>query len=174
MGRLGLAFKILFSGETAQKVLSALSDSTEKLPAPEPAPAPEPEPEKPARSEAVTLLAALQRDARFVDFVNEPIDGYSDAQVGAAVREVHKGCKDVIDRMFGLSAVVDQAEGSTVSVEDAASSKYRLTGSVSQSSGAASGELMHHGWQASRCDVPEWTGDEAGIHVVVPAEIQVT
>lgn len=172
MGRLGLAFKILFSGETARKVLSSLTNETEKLTAPEPAP--EPEPVRPVRSEAVTLLAALQRDARFVDFVNEPIDGYSDAQVGAAVREVHKGCKDVIDRMFGLSSVVDRAEGSQVSVDDAASSRYRLTGSVSQSSGAASGELMHHGWQASKCDVPEWTGDDAGINVVVPAEIQVS
>lgn len=172
MGRLGLAFKILFSSETAQKVMSSLAAETEKLPAPE-AP-PEPEPPQPSRSEAVTLLAALQRDARFVDFVNEPIDGYSDAQVGAAVREVHKGCKDVIDRMFALSAVIDQQEGSQVSVDEAASSRYRLTGSVSQSSGAASGELMHHGWQAAKCDVPEWTGDEAGLLVVVPAEIQVS
>src|ERR1700722_19992810 len=34
----------------------------------------------PARNDAVTLLSAMQREARFVDFIQEPIGGYSDAQ----------------------------------------------------------------------------------------------
>jgi hypothetical protein len=46
----------------------------------------------PARSEALNLLAAMQREARFVDFIREPLDGYSDAQIGAAARTVHRDC----------------------------------------------------------------------------------
>ena len=36
------------------------------------------------------VLAVLQRDGRLVDFLEEEIDGYSDAQVGAAVRDIHR------------------------------------------------------------------------------------
>src|SRR5947208_2478486 len=65
-----------------------------------------PAPPKPARSEALTLLAALQREARFVDFIQEPLDDYSDDQVGAAVRDVHRQCRQVIERLFALRPVV--------------------------------------------------------------------
>lgn len=170
MGRLGLAFRILFSGQTAKKVMASLSDSTDKLPAPKPAP----EPPKPKRNEAITLLSALQRDARFVDFIQESIDGYNDAQVGAAVREIHRGCQDVLKRMFSPTPIVDQEEGSSVQVDNAASGKFRLTGNVSQSSGSASGELMHHGWQTMKCDVPAWSGGDDALSVINPAEIQVS
>jgi hypothetical protein len=53
-------------------------------------------------------LAALQREARLVDFVQEPIAAYSDAQIGAAVRDVHRGCAEVIERLFSLKPVVLQ------------------------------------------------------------------
>ena len=42
------------------------------------------------RSEAVTLLATLQREARFIDFVMEPLASYSDAQIVAVARDVHR------------------------------------------------------------------------------------
>src|SRR5476649_3045386 len=38
---------------------------------------------------ALQLLGLLQRGARFVDFVEEDIAGYSDADIGAAARLVH-------------------------------------------------------------------------------------
>ena len=68
----------------------------------EPKPAARKPPPKPARSEAVTLLAALQREARFVDFIKEPLDGYSDAQIGAAARDVHRDCGKVLDRLLAI------------------------------------------------------------------------
>ena len=175
MGRLGLAFKILFSGATAKKVMASLSEDTAKLPAPvdKPKPAP-PAPPRPKRSDAVMLLSVLQREARFVDFIQESIDGYNDAQVGAAVREIHRGCQTVLGRMFAPVAIIDQEEGSAVSIQDAASGQYRLTGNVSQSSGAVSGELMHHGWQATKCEIPKWSGGDDALDVIAPAEVQVS
>ena len=175
MGRLGLAFKILFSGATAKKVLESLSESetSPKLPAPEPV-APKPVPPKPVRSDAITLLSALQRDARFVDFIQEPIDAYTDAQVGAAVREIHRGCHGVLSRMFAPTPIVNQEEGSVVQVDDVASGKFRLTGNVAQSSGSASGQLEHHGWMASKCEVPKWSGSSDALNIITPAEVQVS
>ena len=60
-------------------------------------------PKPPARSEAITLLAALQREARFVDFIQESLAGYTDAQIGAAARDVHRDCGTVLKRMFAFS-----------------------------------------------------------------------
>ncbi len=175
MGRLGLAMKILFNSTVAKQVTDLLSKSTAELPAPvkEATPAPPPKP-KVERSEAVTLLAALQREARLVDFLQEPIEAFSDAQVGAAVREVHRGCKEVVDRMFAPAPIVDQAEDSIVEVTEPSSGRWRLTGNVGQSSGAVSGKLVHHGWSASKCDVPKWSGDADAIQVIAAAEVQVS
>ncbi|MEQ9411340.1 MAG: DUF2760 domain-containing protein [Fuerstiella sp.] len=176
MGRLGLAFKILFSGSTAKQVSELLSQEPAGLPEPkpEPRPATPPPPPKPRRSEAITLLSALQREARFVDFIQEPIDVYNDAQVGAAVREVHRGCHEVLSRMFDPAPVVDQEEGSAVSVKEPASGRYRLTGNVAQVSDSVSGELVHHGWVAQRCEVPQWSGDDKSTDVIAAAEVQVS
>src|SRR4051794_32436639 len=45
---------------------------------------------------AVQLLALFQRDARLLDFLMEDLSGYADAQVGAAVREVHAGARKTL------------------------------------------------------------------------------
>src|SRR5262245_48893552 len=39
------------------------------------------------------VLAVLQRDGRLIDFLEEDIDAYPDAQIGAAVRDIHRGCR---------------------------------------------------------------------------------
>jgi hypothetical protein len=179
MGRLGLACKILFNGDIAQKAMAAVSAAAqptiEQQPPVQQKPAAEKKPARPERSEAVSLLAALQREARFVDFIQEPIDAFSDAQVGAAVREIHRGCGEVIQRMFAPSAIVEQEEGSSVEVSDPASGKFRLVGNVAQQqSGSITGQLAHHGWQTTKCEVPQWTGGQDGITVIAAAEIQVS
>jgi hypothetical protein len=48
---------------------------------------------------------------------------------------------------------------------------YRLTGDVSREPPFA-GKLMHAGWQATKCDLPTWTGSGKGALVVAPAEVQ--
>ena len=170
MGRIGLAFKILFNSEAAQKAADALSLGS--TPAIEQAPS-VPSPPAPARSEAVTLLASLQRDARFVDFIQEPIDAYSDAQIGAAVRDVHRGCGEVLKRMFELQPVSEQAEDSEVDVTDPTSGKWRLTGNVGSAEGPVTGKLQHSGWKTTKCQLPEWNGSPDDASVVTPAEVQV-
>ena len=48
--------------------------------------APAPELREASPQAALQLLGLLQRDARFIDFVEEDIAGYADADIGAAAR----------------------------------------------------------------------------------------
>ncbi|MGV2334905.1 MAG UNVERIFIED_CONTAM: DUF2760 domain-containing protein [Planctomycetaceae bacterium] len=96
MGRLSLAWKILTNSTLAGQ-FEAFLKAPASLPAPAapatpPATQAIPAPAKPQRSEAISLLATLQREGRLLDFLKEPIDAYSDAQIGAAVRDIHRDC----------------------------------------------------------------------------------
>jgi len=177
MRRIVLAFRAfflaLFSAEAAEKIELALKQRG--LPAPvEEKPKPVPRPPKPSavRSEAVTLLATLQREARFVDFIQEPLAGYSDAQVGAAARDVHRDCAAVIDRLFALKPLVDKSEGAEIELPagfDAG--RFRLVGNVAGEPPFC-GRLVHHGWEASKCELAVWSGSEGASRVVAPSEIE--
>lgn len=126
----------------------------------------------PVRNDAISLLATLQREARFIDIVKEPLSDYSDAQVGAAARDVLRDCGAVLDRMFKLEPVVDQEEGAVIEMPTGSeSARYRIAGNAS--SDARSGALVHHGWQAKQCELPKWTGDKAAALIVAPAELEV-
>lgn len=181
-------FLVLFRRETARSIERLLADgvSAEAPPArPGLAPAAEQSPrggvvetrrpaaaKPPARSEAIALLAALQREARFVDFVMEPLGGYTDAQIGAAARDIQRGCAAVVQRMFDMRPVLAAEEGAAVDVPagfDAG--RYRLTGNVS-GAGPFRGRLVHRGWEAARCELPDWTGSDAAARVVAPAEVE--
>ncbi|WP_019374484.1 DUF2760 domain-containing protein, partial [Melaminivora alkalimesophila] len=65
---------------------------------------------------ALQLLALLQRQARFVDFVQEDVAGYSDAEIGAAARVVHEGCRKVLAEHFALAPVRSEEEGSRITL----------------------------------------------------------
>jgi hypothetical protein len=133
-----------------------------------------PVPTKPARSEALTLLSALQREARFLDIVSEPLGQYSDEQVGAAARDVLRDCSVVLKRMFDLQPVVADEEGSAVEIPaDYDAARFRLTGKVSGTP-PYRGSLVHHGWLATRCELPAWSGDGTAANVVASAEVEVS
>ncbi len=174
---LGLAvrcfFRVLSQPEFADRcrqLLSAPPSPPESAPAAAPSP---PAVAKGARSEAIALLATLQREARFVDIASEPLEGYSDAQIGAAARDVLRDCGKVLARVFALRPVLESEEGTTVEVPSGyETERYRLTGDVSREPPVA-GTLMHAGWQATKCELPAWTGSPQGALVVAPAEVQI-
>ena len=171
MGRLSLAWRVLTNGELAQQLAELVSAATPEAVA-EPAVVTEPPPAPVVRNDAVTLLATLQREARLVDFLMEPIDDYADAQIGAAVRDIHRDSRSVLDRLFAIVAVVDQSEGSAVDISDGVTGgRLRLIGETD--SGQTSGTLAHHGWQAARCELPTWNGNTAAVDVIAPAEVDV-
>jgi len=169
-------FKVLFDRDFAAQ-LRQLADgeglpvaaATEALPKPKPTPA---KPKPPTRNDAITLLATLQREARFVDIVMEPLADYTDAQVGAATRDVLRDCGQILERLFAIRPVVDAEEGAaheTPAEVDAV--RYRLTGNVAGQP-PYRGQLVHHGWQATRCELPKWSGKEDVAMIVAPVELE--
>lgn len=137
-----------------------------------PSPPPKPAaPPKPARSEALTLLEALQREARLIDFLKEDVAPYEDAQIGAAVRDIHRDAAKLLERLFAIRPVIDQAEGSAVSLDGKEAGRVRLVGNVRE--GASSGTLVHHGWTATKVELPVWSGPKDTDRVVAPAEVEV-
>ncbi|WP_431823453.1 DUF2760 domain-containing protein [Burkholderia sp. F1] len=189
-GRLSLAvgtfFSVLGNREFAAGVLRvrdgapvAAQPAPAAAPAPMPAPAPAAAPVKAPAPElreaspqaALQLLGLLQRDARFIDFVEEDIAGYADADIGAAARLVHDGCRAALREHFTIVPVRDEAEGSRVTLPagfDATA--VRVTGNVV---GAApfSGTVSHRGWRVADVRLPKLTGSHDA-SVIAPAEVE--
>ncbi|KHK59613.1 hypothetical protein PI86_07235 [Burkholderia sp. A9] len=140
-------------------------------PAPAPVKAPAPELREASPQAALQLLGLLQRDARFIDFVEEDIAGYADADIGAAARLVHDGCRTALREHFTIVPVRDEAEGSRVTLPagfDATA--VRVTGNVV---GAApfTGTVSHRGWRVADVRLPKLTGSHDA-SVVAPAEVE--
>lgn len=127
-------------------------------------------PKRPQRSEALTLLATFQREARLVDFLKESIGEYSDAQIGAAVRDIHRDAAGVLDRLFKIRPIENHEEGAEIQ-SPAEPDRYRLIGTV-RGAPPHRGRLVHHGWEAAKCEVPEWSGNPVAAQVIAPVEVE--
>ncbi len=124
-----------------------------------------------AGRDALHLMAILQREGRFVDFIQEDIAGFSDADVGAAARAVHDGCRKAVTSCFTLVPVIDASEGSTVTVDgDAAGKSVTLTGALTGQA-PFKGILCHKGWRVSGGALPQVSGGR-DMTVVAPAEVE--
>ncbi len=149
--------------------------------APSPTPTDEPvrpAPERPQTSRAdadiVHFLSMLQEKGRLVDFLMDDINAYSDAQVGAAARVVHVGCKGVLQDHFSINPVRPEQEGSTVQVPAGYSAdEYRLVGRIAGSA-PFSGVLVHRGWKTDRVKLPQLLRGAADpLPAIAPAEVEV-
>lgn len=121
---------------------------------------------------AVQLLALLQRDGRLVDFLREDITPYTDAQVGAAVRDVHAKCRATLERYLALEPVTLEDEGQAFTVSRATDpATVKVVGQV-PASGTARGLVRHRGWRVTSLTLPALPPDDAR-RVVAAAEIEV-
>ena len=108
-------FQVLFNPRFAAHVWS-LRHGAQLGPSPE-APvleaavraAPVSEPRAPVP--ALQLLALLQREGRLIDFLKQDIEAFSDADVGAAARVVHEGCRKALDSHAHIDPIRNEAEG---------------------------------------------------------------
>lgn len=163
MAGLGLAFKAFFrclkKGPTSEKIAEVLEQEKQpQLPAPK----------APLVSSSAQLLAAFQKEGRFIDFLQEDLTGFPDAQVGSVARTVHKGCRQVMQQYLTLSPVLAQKEGESVSVE-AGFDPHRisLVGKV-EGEPPFSGVLRHHGWKLDKDTLPPLGNAE----ILLPAEVE--
>ena len=189
LSRLALAFSVLFQPALAARVRDLRDGVAEPAPAPQPAPAPvtvtapEPAPAPaPAAAPApqlrtapheaaLQLLGLLQRDARFIDFIEEDVKAYSDADIGGAARVVHEGCRKVLREHFSLEPLRSEAEGSRITLpEGFDAAAVRVTGNV-VGKAPFTGTLSHRGWRVTDTRLPQLAaGHDAAI--VAQAEVE--
>ncbi len=118
---------------------------------------------------AVFTLALLQREGRLIDFLMEDLSDFNDAQIGAAVRQIHNGSSAALKKYFQPQPVVDQQEGQEADAPEGFDpSRIRVTGNCS-GNGPFKGTLRHKGWAASP-QLPQKTG-KTDPSVICPAEI---
>ena len=123
--------------------------------------------------DALHLLAILQREGRLVDFLQENIAGFADADIGAAARAVHDGCKKALDNYLPLTPVRTEAEGSEVVIEaDAAQGSVTLTGNLAGNA-PFRGQLCHRGWKVTEVRLPEVAAGK-DLSIVAPAEVELS
>ena len=190
MSKLSLAFKsffsLLFSGKLPEDVLIALN-LTRRVVMPQaskpaaaaaaPAEAAKAIESAKASDGAVQILAILQREARLIDFLEEDIAPYTDEQVGAAVRDIHKNSRAALQRHVTLKPVVDGVEGTNTNLASAGldandTTRLRIVGKVPADGKVDSGVLRHRGWRVDKIDLPTTPmGKKAAI--LAPAEIEV-
>jgi hypothetical protein len=157
----------------------AVSEWTPAMPEPAPAPPP-PAPvvktetvvvKEATPDAALQLLGLLQKEARFIDFVQESITGYSDADIGAAARVVHDGCSKVLRQHFELDSVRKEAEGSRVTLPKGFDAQLvRVTGNV-VGEAPFTGTLVHRGWRVTATHLPKIT-EGHDVNVVAAAEVE--
>ena len=136
-----------------------------------PAKAPAAAPEKKTSDGALQILGILQRDARLVDFLMEDISGYSDDQIGAAVRELHDQCRDSVARYVTLQPVIDGVEGTFAQAPSKDPNLVKFVGNV-PATPPSGGTLRHKGWRATKVDLPALPVKQDAA-IIAPAEIEV-
>lgn len=191
----GCFFKLLFGGLLPARAVDYLPEGSrlKSLPQPEPdAAKPEPEtvkavakavakekPDRPKKSLAqhhrdgsLALLALLQREGRLVDFLQEEIENYDDADIGAAVRDIHRGCAKVLKDHIQIEPVMPGAEDDKVTVPEGFDpGEVKLVGAVA---GAPpfQGVLLHHGWRVTEATLPTLSSDVDRC-ILAPAQVEV-
>ena len=117
------------------------------------------------------FLATLQQESRLVDFLMEDIQPFEDAQIGAAVRQVHEKASRFLRDGMGIEPMRSEGEGAVVTVARNERAAYTLVGQVGGND-ELTGTLRHHGWKATR-DVPLPSVDSVNVSVVAKAEVEV-
>jgi hypothetical protein len=177
-------FRVLFDGLFAARVWAAreapalgpraAGDGAKPLTGPS---VPSSRSGEPARAEAqsgpnavtaLQLLSLFQREGRLVDFLQQDITSYPDAEVGAAARVVHDGCRKALRAHATIEPVFREDEGARVVLQGGfASDEVKLTGSVGGEPPYA-GVLRHKGWRATRLDLPRVIGDHVARFLAPP------
>lgn len=163
MSRIGLAFRCFFS------VLGGKALPEEALPPKEEVKALEAP--KDDFAEAIQMLSILQKEGRLIDFLQEEIKEYDDEQIGAAVRTIHRDCRQALAEHLKLEKVIDGEEDSDVNVEKGFDpSVIRLSGNVTGEP-PFTGVLRHHGWRVTDIELPK-RSQNANTQIVAPAEVE--
>jgi hypothetical protein len=159
-------FTILFHGRIADDIVATIAAAK-----PHAAPAAPVAVAEDKGDRAMQMLALMQRDGRLIDFLMEDIAPYQDAQIGAAVRDVHAGCRGVIMRYTTLEPIMDDEEGRPISVDRGLDpARINIVGNLADGP-PFRGILRHRGWEVARIELPPLP--PGARTVIAPAEVEV-
>ncbi len=118
------------------------------------------------------LVTVLQKEGRLLDFFVEDLSQYDDAQIGAAVRDIHQNCKKALEKLVAPQAVLTQNEGDPITVaEDFDPNTIKLIGNVTGRP-PFNGVVQHRGWRAGKLALPTFSGRQVP-EIIAPAEVEV-
>lgn len=147
------AEKAMASEETAPKKLEAKA----------------PESQEPQH---LRLLGLLQQSSRLIDFLKEDISAFEDAQVGAAVRQIHEECGKCLEDLVTIRPLMEEKEGTKITVPQGYDpSKIKVVGKV-KGEPPFIGTLIHKGWKAHKRSLPKQLGTTSQ-EVICPAEVEI-
>jgi hypothetical protein len=150
---------------------AAPAPEVDKQPAAIRPPAPPPAPVKPPPGDAWRVLALLQRDGRLLDFLMEDLSAFTDAQIGAAARDIHDKCRQALLEHGEFKTVVDRKEDETITIPPGFDpGAIRLTGNL-QGQPPFTGTVRHPGWKMKETKPPPLPPDSDGI-ILQPAEVE--
>ena len=96
---------------------------------------------------------------------------YADADVGAAARVVHEGCRKVLRDNFTISPVRTEVEGSRITLaEGFDAAAIRITGNV-VGQPPFKGSITHRGWRVDETRLPKLASGHE-LRIVAPAEVE--
>ena len=166
---LAIFFRVLFHREFARRIRPALADPEEPASLVQATSSP---PQK-LHASGLFLLSLLQREGRLIDFLEEDVTSAADAELGAAARIVHEGCRKVLNQYLPLKPVLGAPEGTTVTIPQGFdANRIRLVGNVAGSP-PFSGSLKHHGWVTNEVRLPS-VPDALDTTVLAPAEVELS
>jgi Domain of unknown function (DUF2760) len=170
------SFRVLFDARFAARVWTVRDDAPalprSSSPVHAGAPSLAPSPARVADSApALQLLSLMQREGRLVDFLQQDIADYADADVGVAARVVHEGCRKALRAHADIEPVRPEEEGARVKLEAGFDADaVKLVGDVKGQPPYA-GVLRHRGWRAKKLALPELLGGHDA-RILAPAEVE--
>ena len=162
--RLKLGWRVIVSAAFAAEITEAIGQL-------EAARLKKAEPPERVHASGLILVAALQREGRLIDFLQQDAAGFSDEEIGAAARIVHGGCRKALGQLFEIKPATDEVEGAKITVPAGFDARrIRLTGNVSGRP-PFKGTLRHHGWVATEIRMPS-ISEALDPRVIAPAEVE--
>ncbi len=166
-----LIVAVVRGGRKAEPVKEESVKKEPAQPAAEAAPKPTPVLKSNDPESALQLLGLLQQEARFIDFLNEDLQGFSDAEIGAVSRVVHEGSKKLLDQYFSLAPVRSEDEETRITLEAGFNpAENRVTGNV-VGEPPFNGVLVHRGWKVTKAELPK-LAEGHDPKIIAPAEVE--
>ncbi len=166
------AFWTIFRNDDKAAAWEKLGTEAPSQPAALPEPSQPASPKEDADAAAIHLLAILQREARLIDYLEESLDGYDDATVGAVSRKVHDDCRRALDKYFTIAPVMTELENSQVTVPAGFDANRIKVSGNAVGEPPYNGTLQHKGWTAVSKGLPQ-RGKSFDSSIVFPAEVEV-